>query len=281
MNKLIEYYLLEQLVAVADNRTLSSAAQKLHISQPAISRSMQKIEDRIGVPLFNRSKSYIELNENGKVAVRYARRAIAANKEVIQQTQRFNRNAQILRIGACTAFIANHFITNLHKRFPDQKIRLTVADDLKLLDKLANNSLDLIILHNNLTRSGLLNKYYRDERLMLTLKKTSPLTQKNEILFTDLKGQNILGHQKAAFWLDIIKGNIPDLNLITQEKMETLEQLVFSSDLPVFNTSLVQHQYKVPPSKITLPIMDDTALVKYYFAFREEEKAQLQQFYEL
>ena len=56
---MIEIYLLEQLCAFAECGTLSAAAEKLHISQPALSRSMKKIEDVCGVELFERNNSKI------------------------------------------------------------------------------------------------------------------------------------------------------------------------------------------------------------------------------
>ena len=59
---MIETYLLENLVAFGDYGTLSEAAEKLHVSQPSLTRSMQKLEDEIGVPLFERTKNRISLN---------------------------------------------------------------------------------------------------------------------------------------------------------------------------------------------------------------------------
>lgn len=63
-----EIYQLRQLAAFAEYGTLSEAAEKLYLSQPALSRNMRKLEEDIGVPLFIRSKNKLELNENGKLA---------------------------------------------------------------------------------------------------------------------------------------------------------------------------------------------------------------------
>ena len=60
---------LEQLVAFADCGRLSKAAEKLNISQPTITRTMQHLEEEFGVPLFERSKNRISLNETGQRAV--------------------------------------------------------------------------------------------------------------------------------------------------------------------------------------------------------------------
>lgn len=48
---MIEIYLLEQLIALDDCGTLSEAAKKIHLTQPTLTRSMQKLETEIGVPL--------------------------------------------------------------------------------------------------------------------------------------------------------------------------------------------------------------------------------------
>lgn len=66
---MMELYLLEQLIAFSRQGTLSGAAEKLHISQPALSQSMKKLEESLGVSLFERSKNKIALNENGIMAV--------------------------------------------------------------------------------------------------------------------------------------------------------------------------------------------------------------------
>ena len=52
---MMELYLLEQLIAFSRQGTLSGAAEKLHISQPALSQSMKKLEESLGVSLFERS----------------------------------------------------------------------------------------------------------------------------------------------------------------------------------------------------------------------------------
>ena len=70
---MMELYQLIQLLAIADCGTMSSAAEKLHLSQPALSRSMQKLEEELQVSLFDRQKNKISFNANGKLAIEHAR----------------------------------------------------------------------------------------------------------------------------------------------------------------------------------------------------------------
>ena len=67
---------LRQLVCIAENGTISKAAEILNISQPALSRSMQKMEEELGVELFTHTGNRVTLNRNGKLAVRHARKIL-------------------------------------------------------------------------------------------------------------------------------------------------------------------------------------------------------------
>ena len=85
---MIELYLLEQLDAFHRCGTLSAAAEELHLSQPSLSRSMQKLEDTLGVPLFERQKNRLALNSTGILAAEDAGRilsSVAAMEERIRK----------------------------------------------------------------------------------------------------------------------------------------------------------------------------------------------------
>ena len=71
---MIELYQLEQLVTIAKAGTISKAAEILLISQPGLTRSIQRLEDELGLKLFDRKKNKITLNDNGIMAVEYAKK---------------------------------------------------------------------------------------------------------------------------------------------------------------------------------------------------------------
>ena len=73
---MLEIMQLEQLIAISKNRTISKAAEELNLSQPALSRSIQKLERALGVTLFERQKNRVALNPNGQLAVEYAEKII-------------------------------------------------------------------------------------------------------------------------------------------------------------------------------------------------------------
>ena len=58
---MIEFNQLEHLVSITKNKTISKAAEELLISQPGLTRSMQRLEDDLGLSLFDRKKNKIEI----------------------------------------------------------------------------------------------------------------------------------------------------------------------------------------------------------------------------
>lgn len=107
---MMELYLLEQLIAFSRQGTLSGAAEELHISQPALSQSMKKLEESLGVSLFERSKNKIALNENGIMAVQLGEKLLEQSREMEERLRLFDRSRRTLcgglRPGASLGLVA-------------------------------------------------------------------------------------------------------------------------------------------------------------------------------
>ena len=128
---MIEIHLFEQLVAFADSGTLSAAAEQLHISQPALSRSMQRLEEELGVKLFDRQKSRLSLNENGELAVRYARNLLLQESSMIDQIREFDRKKRTISVGSCTPILIPDFVSLLSSLYEGMTISTEVTGDLE------------------------------------------------------------------------------------------------------------------------------------------------------
>ena len=89
---------LKQLIAIYNNKTLSKAANELHISQPALSRSMQKLEDELGVELFDHYTNKIELNKNGEIAVKHAKKILRDLEYMINEIHFTDQANKIINI---------------------------------------------------------------------------------------------------------------------------------------------------------------------------------------
>ena len=124
---MIEIYLLEQLAAVAEHGTLIKAAEALYLSQPALSRSMKKLETQLGVSLFDRDNSKITLNKTGQYAVEYARRILELDREMCEGVADFDRRQRTVSVGACAPFPLGELTPVIQERFVEMAVTTELA----------------------------------------------------------------------------------------------------------------------------------------------------------
>lgn len=87
----MELYQLQYFCSVARHGNITKAAEELHVSQPALSRSIKKLEEEVGVDLFNRVGRHIELNDKGEVFLSAAESALKSVDSVSQTLDRYVR----------------------------------------------------------------------------------------------------------------------------------------------------------------------------------------------
>ncbi|ERJ78011.1 LysR family transcriptional regulator, partial [Streptococcus sobrinus] len=90
--------LLEQLVTFADLGTVSATAKKLLVSQPSITRGLQKLEEELGVKLFDRQANKLSLTKTGTLAVQEARSLLQAQADFIKNLQAFDQKQNKIKI---------------------------------------------------------------------------------------------------------------------------------------------------------------------------------------
>ena len=143
---MFELYQMEHLLAVAEYGTLSSAAEHLHISQPALSRSMQRLEAELQVTLFTRQKNKIELNESGRMAVDYARKIMEQAQDMIGRIQAFDRSQRTILVGSCAPAPLWEIPPLLSDLYPDRTISSEIRENELLLQGLRDGVYQLILL---------------------------------------------------------------------------------------------------------------------------------------
>lgn len=138
---------LRHFVAIADCGTFTAAAQRLHISQPGLSASIQVLERSVGATLFVRSKKRAELTDSGRELYAGARRVLAimdALENQIRDGTGISRST--LRIGAAPSF-AGLDLAALISRFtaqnPNVEVSITVGMPLSLLAEVVNETVEL------------------------------------------------------------------------------------------------------------------------------------------
>lgn len=260
---MFELYQLEQLLAVAACGTLSNAAEQLHISQPALSRSMQRLEAELQVSLFARQKNKIELNENGRMAVDYARKIMEQSQDMISRIQAFDRSQRTILFGACAPAPLWEIPALLSDLYPEMTISSEIRENDVLLQGLRNDVYQLIVLLFPVDEPGMICAKYGEEHLFFSLPPAHPLSGSKALYMKDLNGETMLLRNRLGFWRELTVRKMPDTRFLEQEDV-AFDELVKFSALPSFATDLWLNREGNHVNRVNIPILDEEANVSYY-----------------
>lgn len=276
MAELNQFY---QLVAIADTGTLSKAAEIVHISQPALTRSIQKLEAEWNVTLFDRQKNKITLNRTGELAVRYARRILDDVNTMTNAIQAFERSLHTISIGSCAPGPLLELLPELTERFYGMALSSETVSSKNLLPGLENGIYQLIITDTEVTATDIVCCPFCSEQLYLTVPPAHPLAnRKDGIYLEDMAGETMLLFKEIGIWKNRVISKMPQTNFTLQDHDEAFSALVQVSALPAFASDLTlkhNEQRAEQTNRLTLPILDPEAHITFYCSVHKSHKAYL------
>ena len=275
---MIDIYLLEELLAFHDTGTLSAASEKLHLSQPALSRSMKKLEDILGVTLFERQKNKISLNENGILAAEYAAKILNQEKEMMEHTRAYDRSRHTITLGSCAPAPIFMLTPILSQTYADMTIASEIKREDTLLRGLSDNTYQIIVLTQPAESDELESIQWQSEHLYITLPPAHPLAGRTGVYLRELNGQTMLLYSQIGFWYELCMEKMPEARFLMQDEYTALGELVQASALPAFSTNLVRNNDERHMNRVFIPILDSEASVDYYCIFKKKSSILLGSF---
>lgn len=261
-----ELHQLEQLVCFAECGTLSQAAERLHLTQPALSRSMQRLEEEFGVPLFTRSKNRLALNETGQLAVRQAQEILAQSQEMLERVRAFDRARRTIAVASCAPAPLWELTPLLSGLYPGMTISAVMEPTAALLPGLRNGLFQLAVLPYPVDEEGICCLRWGEEQLFLSAPAGHPLAEQDSVSFAELDGETILLFSDIGSWHELHTAHMPHARFLLQSDRETFKQLVHSSSLLSFVTDRSQRRDGPRPGRVRVPIRDPEAHAVYYCA---------------
>ncbi len=153
----LNYHHLRYFWAIAQERSLTRAAQRLHVSQSALSIQLRKLEERLGHPLFVRENKRLNLTEAGRIALEHAQVIFRTGDELLGALQgRRTSERTVLRIGAVATLSRNWQLELLRPllRRTDVDLVLHSGTLRELLPQLGAHALDVVLSNMPLQRDA-------------------------------------------------------------------------------------------------------------------------------
>ena len=276
---MIELYQLEMLVAFADACTLSKAAETLHLSQPTLTRAMKQLEEEFRVPLFDHRKNRLTLNENGRLAVEYARKLCQEGNDMVERVRSFDRAKHTLSVGACAPAPLWDLIPRLSGLYGSLTIGSEIRDTQVLIQGLNEGIYQMIVLPQRIPNPDWLVLPWGEEHLFFSLPETHPLAHRQGLNMEELDGENMLVFSNIGFWHELHIRKMPHSRFLLQNDRFSFNQLVSSSVLPCFTTDLsMEHNTTDYTGRVNIPILDPEANVTYYCCLLRSQEERLRAF---
>jgi DNA-binding transcriptional LysR family regulator len=139
--------LLRTLIAVIDLRSFTRAAQSLGVTQPAVSAQIKRLQQMLGVDLFDKSAPGVTLTANGEMMVNYARRILALNDQMLDATTRGGAAAR-LRVGIAVDYFEDVVLDVLaafRAQHPELRMQIVAAPSAPVLRDLRRGEYDLVV----------------------------------------------------------------------------------------------------------------------------------------
>ena len=183
----MEFRQLQYFLGVADELHFSRAAEKLFITQPALSRQIQALEENLGVLLFERDKRNVKLTLAGEYLREEAKLVLSQVENITQRTQLIHKGEEgELRIGhpgSAIYSVIPPLLSKLRQDFPSIKANLSEILEDDLYGNLKNYQIDVGFVREPYSDKSLSIKVLMEESFCLVLPENHWITAEN---FTSL-----------------------------------------------------------------------------------------------
>ncbi len=197
----MDFAALRVFLAVAEERSFSRAAAKVHRTQPAVSQAVRRIERDLGEELFDRSSKTGTLTDAGRVLQNYGQRLVRLAEEAESAIRELRdlRRGRVL-IGANEAAV--HTLLPLMARFreqvPDIAVDVRRVPARQIAAEVQQGSLDFGALSFRPVETGLLEVVVGTDELVLLLPPSHPLAKRKQVTMEDVAGEPVVAHNDPS-----------------------------------------------------------------------------------
>jgi DNA-binding transcriptional LysR family regulator len=266
---------------LAQELHFTRAAERLHLSQPHLTRIIHQIEKELGVTLLQRTTRQITLTDAGEKFLGEAQAVLARVEQAMQTMRQFaTSKTERLRIGF-TEMARHCVLPKILSVFRDSypQLQLDILEDCteELVEALRNAKVDIAFLHPPLRADFLDLISISRERFMIALPLNHPLALQTEIAFTDLANDTFILHHREHG--PVLYDHILHLcqqagfspTVIHQDTEKSFLGLVTAKIGVCFITPSMQNAKN--PGIVCLPIAGDAPTLEHAVAWRLDDSS--------
>lgn len=209
--------------SVASYSSHTQAAQKLHMTQPAVSMQMKQLEQNLGIQLFERHGKKLNLSNEGEQLREYSREIMLSYNNMLEFAERI-KGCHTGHLTITVATTANHFTTRIlsafSKKHPNVKISLDVTNRQRILQQLNDYEPDLVIMGEPPKGHGLKSERFMPNPLAIIAPPDHPLKNKKNLSIQQLKDEKFVVREQGSGTREAIEKHFLDAGYACETTLE-------------------------------------------------------------
>lgn len=200
---------LKVFYTVALRLNFTKAATELYITQPAVSKHIQELEETYKTKLFERNGSKIALTAAGKILLEHTKNIFEIYREIDFDMSSFRNERQgLLRLGSSTTisqYIISPVLARFHQKQQDIKVNLLNGNTEQIENALINKEIEIGIVEGQSKNQSIKYIPFIKDELVLVCNTQNPLVKQNEISLEDLKNMKFITRERGSGTLEVIE----------------------------------------------------------------------------
>lgn len=205
-------------LSVAENLSFSKAAQELYISQPAITKHIKELENRLDINLFERKGNKVYLTQAGKITYDALKKIEQQYRDLEFEIGQLNESFMgVLKVGASSTisqYLVPHVMAAFHKKYPDVELFLYNGNSFDMEQLLLKNKIDVALVENESSQADIRYTDFLDDELIVVTGSNSIYAKQKTISISDFKEIPLALREKGSGTLEVIDSVLRQHNIV-------------------------------------------------------------------
>ena len=208
---------LEYFVEIVEAGNFTKAANKIFVSQPTLSRTVQNMEKELGTILIDRDSKDMELTKDGEIVYKYASEVLSlVNAKTIEMKDKLGNSDGVIRLGITPTTDAMYFhsaIYDFHKKYPVANLQIEEVATRKGLEMLLDGQLDLSVDIDPEERDEFIKRPVIKSEAVLVVSRNHRLGNRRVVSFSELMGEKMVMVGKDYSYYEIVSNKLREAGI--------------------------------------------------------------------
>ncbi len=267
---------LKVFFTVANRLSFTKAAKELFITQPAVSKHIQELEEQYKIKFFDRNGSKISLTNAGELLLKHTKNIFEVYREIdFDMSALINQQRGLLRLGASTTisqYIIPPLLARFHQKLQEIKVNLLNGNTEQIEKALLNKEIEIGIVEGQSKNQSIKYTEFLKDELVLVCNSKNPLINKEQVNQEDFKSMRFVMREQGSGTLEVIEYALKpfeiNLSQLTIEMQlgstESIKSYLMNSDCVAF-ISVHAIEKELKNNELVILDIDNLVIERFFY----------------